>query len=241
MTVRAWLGFVTAMAAVPAPAIAQAYRCTPPAAIPTPHADTPSPREPRRVLAIGGYTLAISWAPQYCRRNANEASAAFQCASGNRFGFTLHGLWPDGEGASWPQYCRSTAILDPDTLRANICATPSAQLLQHEYAKHGTCMGVPPADYFRRSTRLYAGLAYPDMNALSRRRGLTAGQLAAAFARANRGMTPQMMRVTATKQGWLDEIWLCLDKQFAFQACPAHQGGLASSARVKIWRGPGAR
>jgi len=223
--------------AVPAAAHAQAYKCAVPGAIPAPRPDGPTPQQPRRVLPIGSYTLALTWAPQYCRDSGDRASSAFQCGSGNRFGFTLHGLWPDGRGKDWPQYCAPAAILDTATIRQNLCATPSAQLLQHEYAKHGTCMGVPPRDYFGRATALYAKVRYPDMSALSRRPSLTAGQLAAAIARANRGMTASMMRITATRRGWLDEVWICMDTRLRYTACPAHQGGLTAGAPVKIWRG----
>ncbi len=221
---------------MPAVARAQAYRCAIPANIPRPHADLPSNEQPSRVLPIGGYTLAITWAPQYCRYNANDKAARIECGSGNRFGFTLHGLWPDGEGALWPQYCRTTTLIPPSVIRGALCATPSPQLLQHEWAKHGTCMSGRPADYFAESTRLYAGLHYPDMTALSRG-SLTAGQLALAIAAVNRGLDADMMRITADKSGWLDEIWLCLDKQRRFARCPAHQGGLAADTPIKIWRG----
>lgn len=223
--------------AAPGMAHAQAYKCAVPQRIETPRPDTPSPRQPRRVVPIGGYTLALTWAPQYCHDNARDGGARFQCGIGNRFGFTLHGLWPDGKGREWPQYCAPAPILDAATIRRNLCATPSAQLLQHEYAKHGTCMGVPPRAYFDRAGGLYAAVRYPDMDALSRRDGLTAAQFAAAFARANRGLTPQMLRVTANRRGWLDEVWLCLDTRFAYTACPASNGGLKPSARLKIWRG----
>ena len=96
--------------------------------------------------------------------------------------------------------------------------------------------GYTPERYFAQSTGLYAKLRYPDMNALSRR-PLTAGKLAQAVADANPGVTADMMRITANRRGWLDEIWLCLDKTFRYQRCPAHQGGLAPNASVKIWRG----
>ncbi|WP_374143800.1 ribonuclease T [Sphingomonas sp.] len=224
------------MAGLPAAASAQAYSCAVPADLPVPRADGPSASQPQRLLPIGSYTLAISWTPQYCRSNARDASAQFQCGSGNRFGFTLHGLWPDGEGEKWPQYCRAADILPPAVIRENLCATPSAQLLQHEWAKHGTCMSDSPKAYFDRATRLFARLRYPDMNALSRRR-LTAGQLASAIARANPGISADMMRITASRQGWLDEVWLCLDTQTRFARCPAHQGGLAPTKPIKIWRG----
>ncbi|KQM64915.1 ribonuclease T [Sphingomonas sp. Leaf17] len=228
--------------ASPAVAQAQAYSCSVPATPPRPRPDLPTASQPRRVLPIGSYTLAISWTPQYCRQNGRQASARFQCGGGGtggggRFGFTLHGLWPDGVGKDWPQYCKSTDLLSAATIRRNLCSTPSAQLLQHEWAKHGTCMpGFDPDAYFARSTALYGRLRYPDMNALSRR-PLTAGGLAQAMARSNPGLGAGMMRVTANRQGWLDEIWICLDTAFRYTRCPAHQGGLKPGATLKIWRG----
>ena len=225
-----------ASVALPGVAKAQAYSCAVPDQVPVPRADGPSTSQPRRLLPIGSYTLAISWTPQYCRSNARDASAQFQCGGDNRFGFTLHGLWPDGTGEKWPQYCKAAEILPAAVIRKNLCATPSAQLLQHEWAKHGTCMNITPGDYFDKATGVFGRLRYPDMNALSRRR-LTAGQLAAAVARANPGLQANMMRITATRQGWLEEIWLCMDKKLRFATCPAHQGGLAPGAAIKIWRG----
>ena len=225
------------MLAVPAVAQAQAYKCSVPAIVPRPHPDLASPGEPQRIVPIGGYTLAISWAPQYCHDHARDPSARIECGSGNRFGFTLHGLWPDGVGKEWPQYCASAALLPRTVIRQHLCSTPSAQLLQHEWAKHGTCMGTNPSAYFGRSTGMYAKLRYPDMDALSRG-PLTASAFATAVAAANPGVPANAIRVTATKKGWLDELWLCLDKNFGYTSCHAGSGGLAGNAALKIWRGP---
>ncbi len=187
------------------------------------------------MLPTASYTLAISWAPQSCRAS-DRSTGSFECDPANRFGFVLHGLWPDGAGKDWPQYCRAVELLPEATLRANLCATPSVQLLQHEWAKHGSCMDLRADEYFRRATALYRGLRYPDMNALARRPRLTAGALATAFARANRGMTASMLRVTVTRDGWLDELWLCRDLSFRQTRCPAHQGGATVTTRLSIWR-----
>ena len=223
---------------LPGVAAAQALQCNVPSTADlSVRADLPSAREPKRLLPIGHYTLAISWSPQFCRGENRATRSPFQCGGENRFGFVLHGLWPDGVGKEWPQYCRSTTLLSEATLRANMCATPSAQLLQHEWAKHGTCMpGQTPDGYFRRATGLFQRLRYPNMDALSRR-PLTAGALATAIARTNRGLRADMMRITTDKGGWLDEVWLCLDKRFRYAKCPAHQGGVKPGTRVKIWRG----
>jgi ribonuclease T2 len=227
----------TIVAVSPAAAQAQALQCTVPSRIEPPHPDLPSAGQPRRVVPIGGYTLAITWAPHYCRDNGDRAGSAFQCGGGNRFGFTLHGLWPDGVDKDWPQYCRPTGLLPAPVIRRTLCATPSPQLLQHEWSKHGTCMpGYSPTRYFGRSTAMYRRLRYPDMDALSRQ-SLTAGRFVAAMARANPGLGADMMRVTADRQGWLDEVWLCLDRAFDYRRCPVHQGGLAPSAPLRIWRG----
>lgn len=221
----------------PGIAQAQAYRCAVPARVERPRPDGPSADQPRRLLPIGGYTLALSWSPEYCRGHAREAGARFQCSGGNRFGFALHGLWPDGVGKDWPQYCKSTALLPPRVIRGNLCATPSAQLLQHEWSKHGTCMpGETPQRYFARSTGLYARLRYPDMDALSRA-PLTAAGVAQAMARANPGLPAEAVRVTANRQGWLDELWLCLDTRFRYVRCRADSGGVSSATQIKIWCG----
>lgn len=220
---------------MPAASYAQALSCTVPTTVPQPHADTPNERTPRRLIPTASYTLAIGWAPQFCREAGARPGTEQQCGGGNAFGFTLHGLWPDGAGKDWPQYCRPVELLPEATLRANLCATPSVQLLQHEWAKHGSCTNQSADAYFGQARHLYGALRYPDMDALSRRR-LTAGSFAAAFARVNRGIAPGMMRITATRDGWLDEIWLCLDRNYRSTRCPAHQGGLAASAPLKIWR-----
>jgi ribonuclease T2 len=232
-------GIAMAVAAVaPLPALAQAYRCSVPGEIARPRPDGPTTQQPRRVVPTRGYTLALTWNPQYCRENGDRQSARFQCGADNRFGFTLHGLWPDGDGVNrWPQYCSAAPLLSEQVIRRNLCATPSAQLLQHEYAKHGTCMNVTPAAYFNQASGLYGRVRYPDMEALSRRRGLTVGAFAQAFARVNRGLTPDMFRVTANRQGWLDEVWLCLDTRLRRTRCPAHQRSASANTPLKIWRG----
>ena len=229
-----WQLMALALTLVAGSADAQALSCTIPSQIDRPRPDTPDTRTPRRILPTASYTLAISWAAEYCHGNADNPSARFQCAAGNRFGFVLHGLWPDGAGKDWPQYCQSVPLLSEATIRANLCATPSVQLLQHEWAKHGSCMNVSADAYFKRSTGLFAALRFPDMTALAARRDVTVGSFAAAFARANPGMTPDMMRVTANKNGWLDEVWLCRDLQFRAMRCSA--GGLPATTKLKIAR-----
>lgn len=224
--------FALAATGLPVIANAQAYSCAAPAVLPRVHAELPDERNPQRLLPIGGYTLAVTWTPEYCHGHRGDPTASFECEGAN-FGFALHGLWPDGIGPEWPQYCRSTALLPPATIRRNVCATPSAQLLQHEWAKHGTCTGLAPDAYFARSTGLYGKLVWPDMASLARS-PTSAGALAQAIARANPGLTADMIRVTANRNGWLDELWLCLDRRMAYTRCKAGSGGVSASTTIRI-------
>jgi ribonuclease T2 len=228
-----------ALFAVPGAAGAQAYQCTMPTTVGRPRPELPGADQPARVLPIGGYTLALTWAPEFCHGKARNASMRFECGGrrggGNRFGFTLHGLWPDGIGKDWPQYCTAAALLPSRLIARHLCSTPSAQLLQHEWAKHGTCMQTTPTDYFARSTGMYAKLHYPDMDALSRK-AVTAADFRRAMASVNPGLPASAIRVTANSRNWLDELWLCLNRQFGYVRCKANTGGLSDTATIRIWR-----
>lgn len=233
---RIGAGLLAVAALLPGSALAQAEMCVVPNRVARPLPELPSAREPQRILPIGSYTLALSWSPGYCRAHGDDAETAFRCRSGNRFGFTLHGLWPDGRGKLWPQYCKATNILPPALIRKTMCATPSEQLIQHEWAKHGTCMQTTPDQYFQRSTGLYRAIRYPDMAALSRG-DLTVGAFKQAFAAKNRAIPAEAIRVTTTRDGWLDELWLCLDTRFRYRRCEPGTGGAADGDALKIWRG----
>ncbi|WP_150290620.1 ribonuclease T2 family protein [Sphingobium estronivorans] len=220
--------------AVPAPALAQPAQCSIPEQLPRPRAEGPTAGEPRRVLPIGSYTLAISWSPQYCA-GARGRKDDFQCGGRNgRFGFTLHGLWPDGYGKPWPQYCKAAAPLPRAVIRQQLCSTPSVQLIQHEWVKHGSCMPTTPDRFFALSRHYYQALRYPDMKALARRPTVTARAFAEAFAAANKGLRADMMRIAATRDNWLSEVWLCMDRRMRYTRCPAHQGGVRPGTVLKI-------
>lgn len=193
----------------------------------------PSPREPQRTLPIGGYTLSLIWLPQQCRTRG----AGFACEDRRAAGLVLHGLWPDGKDKDWPQWCKPAPVLPAATIRAHTRATPNPQLLQHEWAKHGTCMaGYTPERYFTLSNGLFDRFNQPRLRAISYRRQ-TAASVQRAIAASNPGLKPDMMRLNLAKDGWLQEIWLCLDTNFKPRACPSHQGGAKPSERVQIWRG----
>ena len=201
-------------------AIAAGPGCAVPSNLPTPQVEMPGADQPPRVVPVASYTLALLWAPQHCFHAVGGAEA-LQCGRDTGTGFLLHGLWPDGAGKNWPQWCAAAAILPRKTIAAHYCATPAPQLLQHEWAKHGTCIaGATPDTYFAQSNRMFFGLRFPDMAALAAG-PLTEGRLAQAFVEANSGMDAGAVRLNLDKAGWLQEVWLCFDTAFRSMRCAA--------------------
>lgn len=222
---------------VPAAVSAQALSCAIPDSLPVPRAKGSAAI---RRLPVAGYTLALSWSPQYCR-GARGKAAAFQCGAGQRFGFVLHGLWPEGQNSQWPQYCRPARIVPPKVVRETLCTTPSVDLMQHEWAKHGTCGWNDPADYFATGRRLYQALRFPDVRQLSYRQDVTVGLFRNRFVAANghiKGLSASSVLVRVASGGWLQEVWLCLDRQLSHARCSAGQQSAAPpTQRLRIWRG----
>jgi ribonuclease T2 len=74
------MGLAIGLVALPAPAVAQAYRCALPTELPRPRPDGPTQSQPKRDIPIGSYTLAISWQPQRCRNAGRDDRLAATAA-----------------------------------------------------------------------------------------------------------------------------------------------------------------
>lgn len=221
------------------PSSSNGATCTVPADYAMPHPVPPPAGQVRRTR-ITRYTLALSWSPGHCARDNrtdadDDSGADMQCSgAAGSFGFILHGLWPETDGRDWPQYCAPTRVIARQTLDQHLCMTPSPQLMQHEWAKHGSCMARTPEAYFDRASSLYSRVAMPDMRSMAARRDLTAGDVRAAFAAANPGLARAAVRVMTTRSGWINEVHLCLDQRFRYTPCPAWQSGAPDDIRVRI-------
>jgi ribonuclease T2 len=229
------LAAVLALASLSSPALAQGWQCRVPPQISVP--PLPEPDAPPRVVPTTGYTLAISWSPEFCRTRKDDPRHATQCSGRQgRFGFVLHGLWPEGTGGKFPQYCPMRRLPDAQTLRRNFCTTPSAELMLHEWARHGSCMSADPAAYFDKGRALFQALQFPDMARLSRTEGLDGGKVRQAMAIANPQLKPEMIRLVLGRDGWLREIHVCHSRKLKPARCPIGNGGPPDTVPVKIWR-----
>ena len=227
-----WLAVLALVVA--APLHAQAYQCRAPAKVSVPQVRPDGP--PRRGPVIG-YTLALSWSPEFCKGRETRSADAMQCSKANgRFGLVVHGLWPEGR-TMWPQWCPTARRVSPVEARANLCMMPSARMQATEWAKHGACMVRSPAAYFKVTRILFEGLRLPDLDWLSKEPELDAGLLRKRFAAANPGWRADAVGVKLNERGWLEELRLCYDRRFMPARCDRRRFGPADDAPVKIWRG----
>lgn len=236
LRLRAASGPLLALALlVPSQALAQAYQCRMPQSISVPEV---SPDGPTRTVPVTGYTLALSWSPEFCKTREMDARQRTQCSGRNgRFGLIVHGLWPDGRG-TWPQWCATNRRVSPAEARRNMCMTPSARLLSRQWAKHGSCMVPRPETYFRVTRILWESLRIPDYDRLSRQQDLTAGDIRRTFSDANgKHWRPDMVGVKLNERGWLEELRLCYGKDFMPTRCGRSRFGASDTAAAKIWRG----
>lgn len=217
----------------PVVATAGAARCDIPAGLTPARPYDPPADEIVRDVDTAYYLLAISWSPQACRSGKDYPDPDLQCRD-NRFGLTLHGLWPNGPDRRHPRYCGPAPALKRETVRANFCMTPSPRLMQHEWAAHGTCGWSSPEAYFGQAATLWDGLTRPDLEAIPAGR-LTAGSIRDAFTRANPDLPRSAVTVVLADDDWLREVRLCYSTAWAPIACPRGTGP-SDRRRIRLAR-----
>ncbi len=171
------------------------------------------------------YMLVLSWSPTHCME-VSSGEDSMQCArrDGRRFGFVLHGLWPQNE-SGYPERCRTPwrPFVPEPVIGQMGDVMPSRGLVIHEYRAHGTCSGLRPAPYFALARQLFHRIRIPeryqnpfDMLSVAPRDVLRD------FLRANPGLRPDMIAIDCGKSGdWLREVRICLTKDGRPRACSA--------------------
>jgi ribonuclease T2 len=186
------------------------------------------------------YALVLSWSPTHCS-SARPSDGDPQCSrkDGRRYGFILHGLWPQHE-KGWPEYCpgKGRTYIPQDVLDDLGDMMPSPRLAIHEYRKHGTCTGLSPAEYFTLSRKLYQKIRVPDayVNPFESRTVAT-DDFVDDFLAVNPGLKPDMLAVSCGGPGHrLREIRVCFDRGGNYRACGLNedQRRMCSANRVFV-------
>lgn len=205
-----------------------------------------APMESRRVPQSDAdfdfYLLVLSWSPTHCSSEAGRGrDDDLQCRAGRPYGFVLHGLWPQHE-RGYPENCvsREPRRLSDDVLQEALKLSPSRQLVQHEWEKHGTCSGLSQEDYFAAAGLAVDGVKVPRAyRSPSQVLFTTANDVKRGFLDANPGLSPGGILATC-RGNEIGEVRVCLDKELRPRACSRevlkkHCGG--RDARMLAVRG----
>lgn len=210
-------------------------QCILPATIAAPRLQTPDPDEIVRGVPATYQMLAMTWSPEWCRTRSDRRSERLQCVD-NSFGWVLHGLWPSAQSAPHPRFCKPATRLTAAQVRQNLCLTPSADLLQHEWAAHGACAWDDPAAYLQAAASVWGRLERPDPAALATGPApVTAGDIRTAFVAANPTLPRQAVAIGLTDDKRLLEVRICynlgLDRP---QPCPSGSRGAGDKIKITV-------
>jgi ribonuclease T2 len=164
------------------------------------------------------YLLSLSWSPAFCLSSPGAA----ECNGPRRFGFIVHGLWPQNE-TGWPENCDVHASIPDNVVIGMADLMPARALVYHEWSAHGTCSGLDPAEYFALVRRAYSSIHVPAAFSNTPAIEESPASIAAAFSRANPRLSGMSMVVTCSCQGAprLREVHICLDRDLNPRACSA--------------------
>jgi ribonuclease T2 len=165
------------------------------------------------------YLLSLSWSPAFCLSDPGAA----ECNGPRRFGFIVHGLWPQNE-KGWPENC-DVHLPVPDSVVSSLAdIMPARGLVYHEWSAHGTCSGLGPADFFALVRTAFGRINIPaslsgSMQAMEQ----PPSAIVEAFMRSNPKLAPSSVVVTCSGQGAprLREVHICLDRNLNSRSCSA--------------------
>ncbi|MGE0231138.1 MAG: hypothetical protein AB7O39_11080 [Flavobacteriaceae bacterium] len=143
-----------------------------------------------------------------------------QCAAGRPYAFVVHGLWPQYD-RGFPEFCQALPGRAPETIvRTMLDIMPSADLVRHEWQKHGSCSGMTPQGYFAQIRAARARIAIPpDFVGPKDHRTVAPTDVERSFLAANPGLPADAVAVTCDQRR-LREVRICMSKDLRFHPCP---------------------
>jgi len=174
--------------------------------------------------AFDYYILALSWSPEFCHGHPSKP----ECALG-RFGFVVHGLWPQ-YADGYPENCSTAPGLEDPSRMADIM--PDAGLVAHEWSTHGTCSGLDADAYFKLLRQAFVWVKVPARLA-SPKQGFSIPpqELKEEFVAANPRLKAEDLAVSCGNN-YLTAVDVCFDKQLQPRACEGLRDCRANTIKV---------
>jgi ribonuclease T2 len=165
------------------------------------------------------YLLTLSWAPEFCATNSKGKSSS-ECDPKKHYGFVVHGLWPQNNTGAYPHDCGPAQPVSQAIVQKMMAIMPDSGLIQHEWAKHGTCSGLSAQDYFESLRRAFGNVKVPEeYRAPAATMTDSTANIERKFAEAN-GAPQGAFRVSCPNTGFA-ALEVCLTKDLQYQACAA--------------------
>jgi ribonuclease T2 len=164
------------------------------------------------------YLLSLSWSPAFCIDSPGSA----ECNGPRRYGFIVHGLWPENERGRGPEHCDVHREVPNDVVAQIADIMPARGLVYHEWSAHGTCTGLEPAAFFDLVRRAYGHVVMPaEFVQPDRPIQQSTEAILGEFLRANRGLRRDELFATCTRQDVprLRELRICLDRSLNPRTC----------------------
>lgn len=176
-------------------------------------------KKPPKPGTFSYYLLALSYAPDFCNQPQGDKDPR-ECGVGRHVGFIVHGLWPQGETSRGPVNCGGSAAVPQVVIQATLSYVPTESLIQHEWTTHGTCSGLGAADYFATLRNARDSITLPpDLDQPSQLLQLSPAQIEANVAAANPSFPAAAFRTSCYRDGELQELRACLNKDLPPRPC----------------------
>ncbi len=174
------------------------------------------------------YVLAISWVPAWCAREGDDRDAP-NCAEGAGVGWGVHGLWPQHDDGTWPEFC-PTPHRNPSRAQTGAQADlfGSGGSAWHQWNKHGRCSGLSAPDYYALTAQARDLFDLPALDTLPR---IGTDTLRKTLLAANPTLAADHFVLTC-RQGALDELRLCLTPDLTPHPCDARLAARACDRRT---------
>lgn len=170
------------------------------------------------------YLLVLSYAPDFCNQPQGDKDPR-ECGVGRHVGFIVHGLWPQGETTRGPQNCGGAKTIPKGVVQATLSYIPTESLMQHEWTTHGTCSGLSATRYFETVRKARDAITIPaDLDQPAQQLQLSPAQVEAKVAEANPKLPPAGIRTSCYRDGELQEIRVCLNKDLSPRECGPSAG-----------------